>query len=103
MSIEQAVIAVCDRCDARSMPMDPTAVPEFQRRHDAQHARDDRRERMAGAGHKIGQHMHFVDNDDSSGYAFCSCGWRSRDVRLPEGMGDDHLAEVERDVTGSED
>ena len=44
-------------------------------------------------GHKLQEVVEWFDNDDSSGYVECSCGWRSRSVKTCwlRKLGDEHL------------
>lgn len=93
-----AVVAACDRCGRRSPPIDPASVEDWARGHDAEHARLDRRERLAADGHEVREVVEWFDNDDSRGYARCSCGWASKPAKTCwSGVAaDQHLEDVDR-------
>jgi hypothetical protein len=95
--VHSAVVAECERCGERSRPIDPDAVDGWQARHDDRHAREDRAAHWARHGHKVRAVTEWRDCDDSSGYAKCSCGWRSRSAKAcaaPD-FADSHLKDVE--------
>jgi hypothetical protein len=79
--ISSAVIAECEQCGERSNPMDPGTVTEWQKCHEDRHSREARRERMVEHGHTANWVMEYMDCDDSSAHAFCSCGWKSRSAK----------------------
>lgn len=99
-----AVIAECEHCKQRSQPMDPQKVEDWTARHEAAHAREALRERMAQCGHATDWIMEWMDPDDSSAHAFCSCGWKSKSAK--HCWMDDyiiaHLQEVESTVEEAE-
>lgn len=76
-----AVVVVCDRCGKRSKPLDPERVNEWDARHRLVHDDEDRKARMEAAGHVVCCVVEWMDCDDSSGHAACSCGWRSRSAK----------------------
>jgi hypothetical protein len=78
VKIVQAVVAECERCGTRSRPIDPKEVTEWTKAHMVKHSQEDLIAYWAEHGHKIGEVVEWMDQDDSSGYGTCSCGWRSR-------------------------
>ena len=56
------------------------------------------RANLAGQGHKITLVTEYIDMDDSSGHAKCSCGWKSRSIRncWTRDEADKHLQEVRK-------
>lgn len=97
VTTEAAVVATCGRCGERSKPMSQEGVEGWARIHEKRHAKGDRRTHMADHGHTTDGHVDWFDNDDSSGYGHCSCGWKSRNVKTCniDDMIDEHLREVE--------
>jgi hypothetical protein len=96
--IHQTVIAECERCGRQSDPMLATAVDAWlAKHHERVHVPEDRAKRLAEHGHVIEHVVEWFDQDDSSGYVTCSCGFKSRSMKtcwLDE-RGDDHLKDVE--------
>lgn len=98
VKIIQAVIAECERCHERSRPLDPQQVEGWTKNHMAVHEMDDLVVEMEAKGHKIGENVDWFDQDDSSGNAYCSCGWRGRSGKAVglRGKGIQHLLEVKK-------
>lgn len=100
VSTVHAVIAICDRCEERSSPMDPNDVPTWLFRHSTAHEKEDRRERMAEQGHRIETFDFEASCDDTTCRARCSCGeWESRTVKACNvgDLADDHLKTAEEE------
>lgn len=98
-TVHSAVVTECERCRERSKPLDPSRVGEWQERHAKVHEREDRKDRCEAIGHKITLVAEWMDCDDSSGHAKCSCGWRSRSAKAcwSASFADGHLEQVEAD------
>lgn len=100
ITTEAAVTATCSRCGQTSRPMKKEEVESFRKVHEELHDKQDRRKRWADQGHATNGHVNWVDCDDSSGYAYCSCGWKSKNVKTCwiNDMIDEHLREVEAEA-----
>ena len=100
MSIEAVtmVVATCDRCGDNSQIIPESEAGSWLQKHEKMHQAEDRVERMRRLGHDCRTFIDWMDMDDSSGHAECSCGWRSRDAKhlYAPGYRDEHLVEVEK-------
>lgn len=95
-TIESSVVLICDRCSHRMGPIDSARVSEFKERHSKWHEDEDLFERGKTEGHEVKLVTEWIDMDDSSGHAKCSCGFRSRSAKLDwnRDYGLAHLREV---------
>lgn len=92
-----AVVVTCDRCGWQSEPANDARAAQLAARHEDDHAMKDLRAKWAQRGHEVTEVAEWIDMDDSSGHARCSCGWRSRSGKV-NWMGvfaDRHIAELE--------
>lgn len=95
--IHQTVIAECERCGQQSSPMLESDAQAWLAKHEAQiHEPEDLAALMAQHGHVIKGVVEWYDQDDSSGYATCSCGFKSRSSKACwiDDHGDRHLREM---------
>jgi len=76
-----AIIIVCKRCEWRSAPIDPEHREKHEDAHRLKHEKGDLKEFMAANGHKATAHVHWIDQDDSSGHVSCECGYTSRNMK----------------------
>lgn len=80
--IHQTVIAECERCGQQSQPMLEVKVEKWLQSHAAKvHEPEDLAALMAEHGHVVKGVVEWYDQDDSSGYATCSCGFKSQSAK----------------------
>lgn len=95
--IHQTVIVECERCHQQSKPLLEVEAERWLERHETKvHEPEDLAALMAAHGHVIKGVVEWYDQDDSSGYAACSCGFKSRSAKACwiDEYGDRHLREM---------
>jgi hypothetical protein len=96
--IHQTVVVECERCGRRSDPLPETDADAWLAKHEERvHLPEDRAVLLAEHGHVTTGTVEWFDQDDSSGYVTCSCGFKSRSMKtcwLDETC-DEHLKDMQ--------
>jgi hypothetical protein len=99
--VHETVIVECERCGKTSQPLLRSQADPWLLEHEQSvHVPEDRIIRMREHGHAVSHHVEFFDQDDSSGYITCSCGFKSRSAKVCwlDEYEQRHLVEIEQQL-----